>query len=85
VSAFSKGKCDHSEGPKHDCDYVDWRDSLVPLAEAVANAALGAAPVDKASTARWEKRWTHRFHAEMARLTQDPFHVLRAPAGRLAS
>lgn len=33
--------CIHSEGPKHDCLYVDMRNSLIPTAEGFANGQAG--------------------------------------------
>lgn len=70
----------HGEGPFHDCAYVDWRNSLIPLAEAVADAESGDEPVKPRDRAEWSKRWDALFHRAMRRFTSDPFSVAAAGA-----
>lgn len=61
--------CTHEEGPRHDCDYVDARDQLVPLAAAVADVEE---PEPRGATrpelAAWSWRWDAAYHRAMARL-----------------
>lgn len=47
--------CNHTEGPGHDCAYVDARNALIPAAERLTDQAVGplapdATPFD---VARW--------------------------------
>jgi hypothetical protein len=65
--------CGHFEGGKHDCAYVEWRDTLVPIAEQHADKLCGPEPDDLRDAARWSLRWDATFHREMKRLTLDPF------------
>lgn len=66
--------CQHDEGSGHDCAYVDWRNSLIPLAEAIADAEAGPEPSDGGEVwSKWSWRWDARFHLAMNRLTKDPF------------
>ncbi len=57
--------CRHDDGPHHDCDYVEVRNHLIPLAEARANLFVG--PDDDSFA--WSWRWDHAFHVAMAELT----------------
>ena len=56
--------CKHSEDVGHDCEYVDARNSLLPAAEAHANATIGTGFLDAAS----RSRWTRAFLAKMDEL-----------------
>lgn len=67
--------CKHEEGAHHDCSYVDWRDSKIPLAEAMADAEVGGEPAAQKDRAAWSKRWDVVFHRAMRRFTSDPFSV----------
>jgi DNA-binding FadR family transcriptional regulator len=65
----------HSEGPWHDCDYVEWRTLLVPIA---ATMATRQCPDDS-------RKWDVAFHAAMSLLTSDPFVLkLSSPIERAA-
>lgn len=74
---MSNNNCErHLEGSKHNCAYVDWRDSFVPVAEAVADAKHGTEAPEGSSrleAAGWAAKWDATFHREMRRLTADPF------------
>lgn len=54
---------------KHDCDYVDERDALIPEAEARANREAGPRPAgtrdENPECEVWAKRWNTLFHAHM--------------------
>jgi hypothetical protein len=65
--------CKHEDGPKHDCDYVAWRESKIPTAEAMADA-FHPMPEDASSgdIRMWQWRWDAAFLRAMATLTGDP-------------
>lgn len=67
--------CNHIEGPYHDCAYVEWRNSLIPLAEAMADAVVGDEPAGMVARAEWSKRWDAEFHRAMRKFTTDPFQA----------
>ena len=69
----------HREGPGHDCDYVDWRDSLIPIAERSADAEVGrrARTLDRPSVIAWGRRWDAAFHRHMDAMTHDDFFLAR--------
>lgn len=75
-------KCPHTEGKQHDCDYVIWRNLLVPLAAAEADARYPE-PVDMTleDRWRWERKWDSAYHRAMDRLARDPFMQPDASAG----
>lgn len=60
------GPCGHTEGPGHDCAYVEWRNSLIPHAERFADTAVGRVTDEDAPEAR--DRWNRAFLAQMDRL-----------------
>lgn len=64
--------CDHPEGEGHDCAYVNWRNSLVPTAIKVADAAHPK-PLDFAEIRAWSWRWDEAYHRAMANLTSPAF------------
>ncbi len=69
---ISKTYCMHTDGAKHNCMYVDYRNSLIPKAEAVANKACGLSGedgevVDDISA----KRWNRVFHDTMSKLCRN--------------
>lgn len=85
---LAQAACAHTDGKNHDCAYVAWRESLVPLAEEVADRlcpkpngleslkselALERDPTGSA----WAAKWNASFHRAMDRLTQDPFQLAR--------
>ncbi len=79
IRANRRPDCEHTEGRRHDCDYVSFRDALIPLAEA---AAFARHPEPSTGTKRaivnaWSKKWDWAFHREMLRLTTDPFANVR--------
>lgn len=51
--------CKHTEGPYHDCKYVDARTALIPKASQIADRIFHPSHPD----------WTIAFHAAMERLT----------------
>lgn len=66
--------CNHGDGAKHDCAYVDWRESLIPKAENLANAKHPDLPDGTREERRRQSvKWDAEFHREMRRLTSDPF------------
>lgn len=71
--------CGHIEGAAHSCDYVEWREALIPLAESFANRRYPE-PVEasREDMWRWSLKWDACFHREMTRLTSDPFVRLGA-------
>lgn len=78
--------CEHTEGRGHDCAYVNWRESLIPLAEATANSVVGKRqPEAYAEAAKWRRRWDAAFCRAMDRLATDPFMRLAITAGRKAA
>lgn len=75
--------CKHTDGPGHDCAYVTWRESLVPIAEAEADARY---PKRDGLTMEqgWmrSRKWDATFHRSMERLINDPFMKARLDALR---
>ncbi len=70
-------KCRHSEGPFHDCAYVEWRTGFIPFAEAIANRKHGATIAEDATAddkETWSFAWDATFLSEMGRLTNEPFN-----------
>ncbi len=69
--------CSHEEGPLHDCAWVDFRESLIPVAEAAADARHPDPGPDATRGERhgWSLRWDAAFHREMERLARDPFRA----------
>ncbi len=71
-----RSKCGHGEGRGHDCKYVEWRSSLVPIASAMADARwpepIGISRYDWRV---WTLKWDAAFHQAMERLAKDPFPV----------
>lgn len=66
--------CEHVEGHRHDCSYVDWRDSLIPKAEKLAHEEHPEpANAGRLEWRAWTRRWDAAYHRAMARLTSDPF------------
>lgn len=64
----------HPEGPGHNCTYVDWRNSLVPIAVAMADTECPEpAGVTRFGLFSWSMKWDNAFHRSMARLTGEPF------------
>lgn len=63
-------RCQHVDGVAHDCAYVDWRDSLVPLAEAVADVEVPR-PAPGFDDDLWSRRWDAAYHRAMARLVAE--------------
>lgn len=59
---------------KYDAAYEAWRNALIPLAEARADAyypePAGAVGDERE---RWSFKWDAAFHRAMAELTSDPF------------
>jgi hypothetical protein len=78
VRARAGYACGHGDGRKHNCSYVSWRESLVPIAEAVVDARYPE-PVEATMEQRWkwERKWDAAFHREMERLVNDPFMKAR--------
>lgn len=74
LRVLPSSKC-HDEGPHHDCAYVNWRNSLIPVAEALADAQAGEEPPGQRERVAWSKRWDAAFHRAMQRFTTDPFSV----------
>lgn len=73
--------CPHAEGRRHDCDYVEYRDSFVAVAEAATDARYPEpAKVTRPEKARWTRKWDAAFHREMVRLVTDPFMVAKRGA-----
>src|SRR5262245_50031622 len=63
--------CKHTEGPKHDCDYVTRRDRLIPAAEHHAFRVAGPAPEGLPTStafADWATAWNRAFHDGMTHL-----------------
>lgn len=60
---------------RHDCDYVDARDALIPAAEEHANRLAGPRPKgtrdDSPEYEAWVNRWNWLFHAHMDRLWKE--------------
>jgi hypothetical protein len=56
-------RCRHTDGPEHDCSYVDARNALIPAAERHANKFV---PIS--SDSEFAARWTLAFMTEMDRL-----------------
>lgn len=63
-------RCRHTEGPGHDCAYVDLRESLIPEAERLATAHVLSVDPSEAEPRRTDE-WTRRFMVEMDRLVRD--------------
>lgn len=71
-------ECKHTDGPGHDCAYVTFRESLVPIAEAEADARYPEKP-NLTMEQGWmrSRKWDAAFHRAMERLINDPFLKLR--------
>lgn len=69
-----KVPCIHGDGPGHDCAYVSFRESLVPIAEAEADARYPKRD-DMTMEQGWmrSRKWDAAFHRAMERLINDPF------------
>ena len=54
----------------HDCGYITWRNTLVPVAEREANAKYPE-PLEPSKEERlqWVRQWNREFTCQMARLT----------------
>lgn len=75
AAKFAKpADCRHEEGPGHDCDYVDWRNRLIGVAENDADALCGEKPryLGRDESKEWKARWDACFHAKMTALTTNP-------------
>jgi hypothetical protein len=62
--------CDHSEGAKHDCAYVDWRNGFID--EAIALASKQYPEPDNATATEhktWSVKWDAAYHRAMKTLT----------------
>jgi hypothetical protein len=58
--------------------YAEWRESLIPRAEAAADRAVGATQPEPGSLQRsrnaaWADAWDRVFLREMRVLSEDPF------------
>lgn len=61
--------CPHTEGPGHDCAYVDQRNALIPLAEERTALLIGDEPRGSVLAGKaWRERWSFTFSSEMDRL-----------------
>lgn len=59
--------CNHTEGDKHDCEYVINRNRLIPMASLRADILAG----ENDGSATWSWRWDAAFHAAMADLATE--------------
>ena len=75
------GKGPRWRGPKADKVYQEARDSLLPLAEAVANKVLGAAPAAGEAREVWARHWDVAFHVAMAELWETRGRALERTFG----
>lgn len=70
--------CHHTEGPGHDCSYVDARNALIPVAQREVLRALGPALDDHdAHSVRYAKDFSRLFFRAMDRLWSE--HMAGAP------
>ena len=71
--------CKHTDGDRHDCEYVDSRNALIPAAEREADRIAGPAPVrygsiggatkeKLAALESWRAKWDRVFLLAMDRL-----------------
>ena len=74
-------KCSHTDGPGHDCAYVEWRQRIAQSAEHAADARWGAAPAGVEAQAAWRRRWDAEYHRAIERLMHDPFVQARLARG----
>ncbi len=69
-SAVKVATCGHTEGVGHDCEYVTWRDGLVPRAVQLADALVPTAKEGSTyRTSAQTKEWDAAFHGAMRQLT----------------
>lgn len=59
--------CEHPDGPKHSCSYVDARNRLIPVAEAFARGVVRASGNDDPNNMRFSRL----FMGEMTRLWEE--------------
>ena len=65
-------ECKHTEGPQHDCAYVDFRNACseraAVLADMTHGSVLPAPDTEDENGMRWAQRWNRLYIAELARL-----------------
>lgn len=64
-----ESKCNHTDGDRHDCDYVDWRNGLVELAVAKADRLWPRPRTTDEELRAWSVSWDKSFHENMSILT----------------
>lgn len=58
-------------GPPPPDDYVQRREALIPLAEALADEATGTKPGNGVDHSAWAAAWSRAFHAAMEHLWRE--------------
>lgn len=67
--------CLHAEGPGHDCNWVDWRNSWLEQAERYADATCGSRPDNPDRQDEWSLAWDRAFLTAMDRLSSQAVTV----------
>lgn len=57
--------CQHKEGPAHDCDHVDERDTIAAHAAKIAAEIAGPRPNDVAALSEWQRAWDRAYWSEI--------------------